>query len=70
MNETKDEVNLRRLADKHREYDERLAALQERRFLTESEQREEANLKKLKLKVKDEMEALLRPPPERAERHG
>ena len=70
MSETKDEVNLRRLADKHREYDERLAALQQRRFLTETEQREEATLKKLKLRIKDEMEALLRHPPERAERRG
>ena len=70
MNQSKDEVNLRRLALKHRELDERLAVLAGRRFPTEPERFEEATLKKLKLKVKDEIESILAGRLERAGHHG
>jgi uncharacterized protein YdcH (DUF465 family) len=70
MNQSKDEVNLRRLSLKHRELDERLAALAGRRFPTEPEQFEEATLKKLKLKIKDEIESILAARPELAGRRG
>ncbi len=70
MSRNKDDVNLSRLSQKHRELDERLAVLAGRRFLTEPEQFEEATLKKLKLKVKDEIESLLASRPGRAGRHG
>ena len=70
MNQSKDEVNLRRLSLKHRELDERLAVLAGRRFPTEPEQFEEATLKKLKLKVKVEIGSILAGRPERAGHHG
>ena len=70
MSQNKDDANLSRLALKHRELDERLAVLTGRRFLTEPEQFEEATLKKLKLKVKDEIESILASRPERSGRHG
>ncbi len=50
----------RRLAHKHQEYEERLAAIQAKRFPSEEERMEEATLKKLKLAVKDQMEQILR----------
>jgi len=59
MNTGKDESNLQRLSQRHRELDERLTVLAARRFPTESEQHEEATLKKQKLKIKDEIEAIL-----------
>jgi uncharacterized protein YdcH (DUF465 family) len=70
MTQNKDDVNLSRLSLKHRELDERLAVLAGRRFLTEPEQFEETTLKKLKLKVKDEIESILATRTERAGRHG
>jgi len=70
MNPSKDEVNLRRLSQKHRELDERLAQLTGRRFPTVSEQQEESTLKKQKLKVKDEIESILASRPERTGRRG
>ena len=70
MGQHKDDANLSRLSLKHRELDERLAVLAGRRFLTEPEQFEEATLKKLKLKVKDEIESILASRPERSGRHG
>jgi uncharacterized protein YdcH (DUF465 family) len=59
MSSNKDEINLRRLHLKHRELELRLAVLASRRFPTEPERLEEATLKKLKLKIKDEIESIL-----------
>ena len=70
MNQSKDEVNLRRLHQKHRELDDRLAVLAGRRFPTEPERLEESRLKKLKLKVKDEIESIMAQRPELAGPHG
>ena len=70
MTQNKDDANLSRLSLKHRELEDRLAVLAGRRFLTEPEQFEEATLKKLKLKVKDEIESILASRPERSSRHG
>jgi uncharacterized protein YdcH (DUF465 family) len=70
MSSNKDEINLHRLSVKHRELGERLAILAGRRFPTESERLEESTLKKLKLKVKDEIESILARHPELSGRHG
>ncbi|HVI94310.1 MAG TPA: hypothetical protein VM753_09885 [Anaeromyxobacter sp.] len=67
---SKDDLNLRRLAAKHQEYEDRLAVLQQRLFLSEDERYEEATLKKLKLRVKDEIEAIRRNEARLAGRHG
>ncbi len=53
------DTKFRRLVQKHREYDERLQQLQTRRYLTEHEKLEEVTLKKMKLALKDQMEAIL-----------
>ena len=70
MSASKDALNLERLARKHREMEERLTVLAQLRFPNESEQLEEATLKKQKLKVKDEMEMILSVRPELAGRIG
>ncbi len=56
----REDATFRRLALKHREYDERLAELRGRRFLTDEEKLEEVRLKKLKLSLKDQMETIVR----------
>ncbi len=56
----RDDPNFRRLSRKHREYEERLADLQSRRFPTDEERLEESQIKKLKLAVKDDLERILR----------
>jgi uncharacterized protein YdcH (DUF465 family) len=68
--DNKNEANLHRLEQKHRACEERLAELSARRFPTDEEQYEEATLKKLKLKLKDEMESLHRHGAEPAGRKG
>lgn len=45
----------RRLAQEHTQYCQRLNSLIEKRYLTEDEKVEEVRLKKLKLRVKDQM---------------
>ncbi len=48
----------RRLAQEHSQYAQRLDALINKRYLTEEEKIEEVRLKKLKLRLKDEMERM------------
>jgi uncharacterized protein YdcH (DUF465 family) len=50
----------RRLRDEHTRYASQLQQLTSKPFLTEQEQVEEVRLKKLKLRVKDQMELLVR----------
>jgi len=50
----------RQLATKHSEYARQLDALEALSHLTEQEQLEEVRLKKLKLRLKDQMEAILK----------
>jgi uncharacterized protein YdcH (DUF465 family) len=70
MDASKDENNLHRLVRKHRECEERLAELAGRRFPSGPEQLEEATLKKLKLKIKDEIESIQRRTDPYAGPHG
>ncbi len=48
----------RRLAQEHTHYSKRLDSLIEKRYLTEDEKMEEVRLKKLKLRLKDQMETI------------
>jgi uncharacterized protein len=48
----------RRLAQEHTSYSQRLSSLIEKRYLTEDEKLEEVRLKKLKLRVKDQMQMI------------
>jgi uncharacterized protein YdcH (DUF465 family) len=48
----------RRLVQEHSQYSQRLDALSTKRFLSEDEKVEEVRLKKLKLRLKDQMETL------------
>ena len=50
----------RRLREKHHGFEERLAALNAKAFLTEQEKLESARLKKEKLHLKDRMAAIAR----------
>jgi uncharacterized protein YdcH (DUF465 family) len=52
--------DFRQLAEQHHQLDDRLHQLTERHYLSESEQREEAVLKKRKLALKDRMEEMTR----------
>jgi uncharacterized protein YdcH (DUF465 family) len=46
----------RRLVQEHTQYSQRLESLIQKRFLSEEEKVEEVRLKKLKLRLKDQME--------------
>ena len=48
----------RRLALEHTQYCQRLDSLTEKRYLTDDEKLEEVRLKKLKLRVKDQMQLI------------
>jgi uncharacterized protein YdcH (DUF465 family) len=48
----------RRLVTEHSQFSQRLDALTQKRFLSEDEKVEEVRLKKLKLRLKDQMERL------------
>jgi len=48
----------RKLAMEHSQYAKRLESLTQKRYLTEDEKMEEVRLKKLKLRLKDQMESL------------
>jgi uncharacterized protein YdcH (DUF465 family) len=45
----------RHLCEEHSEYDRKLEALEAKHALTEQDQMEEVHLKKLKLRIKDQM---------------
>ena len=51
---------LRKLATEHSQYAQRLDTLTQKRYLSEEEKLEEVRLKKLKLKLKDEIATLQR----------
>ena len=48
----------RRLADEHSQYSQRLDSLIQKKYLSEDEKLEEVRLKKLKLRLKDQMQTL------------
>lgn len=48
----------RRLVTEHQQYSQRLDSLVQKRYLSEDEKIEEVRLKKLKLRLKDQMERL------------
>lgn len=48
----------RRLAQEHAQYSQRLESLIDKRYLSEDEKVEEVRLKKLKLRIKDQMEMI------------
>jgi uncharacterized protein YdcH (DUF465 family) len=50
----------RKLAMEHTQYEQRLNSLTEKRYLTDDEKLEEVRLKKLKLRLKDQMESIER----------
>lgn len=50
----------RRLAMEHTQYEKRLDLLTHKRFLTDDEKLEEVRLKKLKLRLKDQMQSIER----------
>lgn len=49
----------RRLAEQHSDYARKLDALESQAHLTDQEQLEETRLKKMKLRLKDQMEAII-----------
>ena len=49
-----------RLVQEHSQYSQRLESLTEKRYLTEEEKLEEVRLKKLKLRLKDQMHSMER----------
>jgi uncharacterized protein YdcH (DUF465 family) len=49
----------RQLAEKHSEYDHKLRQLEAKHALSDEEQMEEVRLKKLKLRLKDQMAELM-----------
>jgi uncharacterized protein len=48
----------RRLAQEHSQFCQRLEVLLQKRYLSEDEKLEEVRLKKLKLRIKDQMESI------------
>jgi uncharacterized protein YdcH (DUF465 family) len=50
----------RKLAQEHTQYEQRLSSLTDKRFLTDDEKLEEVRLKKLKLRLKDQMQSIER----------
>jgi len=51
-------TQVRKLAEEHSQYSVRLDALVTKKYLSEEEKLEEVRLKKLKLRLKDQMETL------------
>lgn len=65
MLESKDQLltnheEFRKLAQEHTQYSKRLESLTDKRYLTDDEKLEEVRLKKLKLRLKDQMESIER----------
>jgi uncharacterized protein YdcH (DUF465 family) len=56
---TSDE-SFRKLVQEHTQYEQRLGSLTQKRYLTDDEKLEEVRLKKLKLRLKDQMESIER----------
>jgi len=56
---SREDPGFRRLEEKHREYDVRLQELRSQRYLSDEQKLEEVRLKKMKLALKDQMEAML-----------
>ena len=56
---SREDPGFRRLQQKHSECDSRLQELRSQRYLSAEEKLEEVRLKKKKLALKDQMEALL-----------
>jgi uncharacterized protein YdcH (DUF465 family) len=50
--------DFRKLLEEHSQYSQRLEALITKKYLSEDEKLEEVRLKKLKLRLKDQMESL------------
>jgi uncharacterized protein YdcH (DUF465 family) len=50
----------RKLATEHTKYEQRLSSLTHKRYLTDDEKVEEVRLKKLKLRLRDQMESIER----------
>jgi uncharacterized protein YdcH (DUF465 family) len=50
----------RKLAQEHLQYSQRLDSLTQKRYLSDEEKLEEVRLKKLKLRLKDQMEQIER----------
>lgn len=50
----------RKLVTEHTQYERRLDSLTQKRYLTDDEKLEEVRLKKLKLRLKDQMESIER----------
>ena len=56
----KEHDEYRQLAERHHQLDDRLHELTEKHYLSDTEQVEEVTLKKRKLALKDQMEAMAR----------
>jgi uncharacterized protein YdcH (DUF465 family) len=52
--------DFRKLVEEHTQYEQRLDSLTHKRYLTDDEKLEEVRLKKLKLRLKDQMEGIAR----------
>jgi len=56
----RDNDEFQKLNQQHHEYDDRLSTLTDKLVLSDDEQREESELKKKKLQLKDRMAAMVR----------
>lgn len=61
--------DFRRLAQEHSQFCQRLEILLQKRYLSEEEKIEEVRLKKLKLRIKDQMESIEQQHRQHAQQH-